>query len=406
MIYSYEAKDGAGRTVTGSLDADNERAAATLVREQGYFPMRLVAQGSGAVGEAPAEPDRSDRRATGAGPSAPWLMVHVIYPLWTGVSLNELTLFYRQFAAMLRAGVPVFQCLTALIAQTGNSTFRKCLQTISADVQNGGSLRGAMGRYPWIFTDFHRAMVGAGETSGRLDLMFARLADALEQEQMLRRSIKRETFYPKAVLVCAFLLPQLFYLVKGGFGAYFTHAIMPLLLMLAIVGVVVVLNKLGSQAKGVYHAFLTMIPGIGGTVKMIALARFARTLASLFAAGLLVPEAIRSAAESCGNAYIGGRIVRAIPRVMAGGGITEPLRATGIFPPMVVSMLGTGEQTGSLDQTMDKVAEFYEAESVVRLHQAAIIVGIVALLIAAAAVFVTVLNAYQGMYGDLLKPED
>ena len=406
MIYSYEAKDGTGRTVTGSLDADDERAAATLVREQGYFPMRLVPQNGGAAGPAPEPASRDTHRDATRRPSAPWLMVHVVYPLWTGVGLNELTLFYRQFAAMLRAGVPVFQCLTALIAQTGNPTFRRCLHTISADVQNGDSLSGGMGRYPWIFTDFHRAMVGAGETSGRLDLMFARLADALEQEQMLRRSIKRETFYPKAVLVCAFLLPQLVYLVTGGIGAYVRHAIVPLLGLLAVVGVVVVLNKLGSQAKGAYHAFLTMIPGVGGTVKMIALARFARTLASLFAAGILVPNAIRSAAESCGNAYIGGRIVRAIPRVMAGGGITEPLRATGVFPPMVVSMLSTGEQTGSLDQTMDKVAEFYEAESVVRLHQAAVIIGIIALLIAAAVVFVTVLGAYQGMYSDMLKPED
>ncbi len=407
MIYSYEAKDRAGRTVTGSLDAQNERDAATLVREQGYFPMRLVPVAAPGGSPDSASLPRAESRAAPLA-FTQWLLVHLVYPLWTGVGLNELALCYRQFAAMLHAGVPIYQCLATLVAQTRNPSFRRILETVSRRLQQGRTLSEALGEFPWVFTDFHRAMVSAGELTGRLDVIFVRLSDALEQEQALRRSIRRETFYPKSVLVSSFLLPPLFYLITSGVRAYLTHAVLPLLYLGAIVGGLFVLNRLGAQAKQGYHALLAVTPGIGGTVRMIALARFARTLSSLYAAGVALPQAIKSAAETCGNTYLGGRIVRAIPRIAAGGGIVESLRDTNVFPPMVMSMLGTGEQTGSLDQTMDKVAEFYEQESVVRLHQTSVTLGVVALLIAAIVVALDVVGFYQGQagqYNDLLKPD-
>jgi type II secretory pathway component PulF len=403
MIYSYEAKDSLGHTVTGSLDARDERAAAMLVREQGYFPTRLIPADQGR-----SAPPRTDNPQTPVVSPGHWLMVHLVYPIWTGVSVNELALNYRQFAAMLHAGVPIYQCLTTLVAQTRNAIFRRVLSTVSQRVQEGRTLSAALGEYPWIFTDFHRAMISAGEASGRLDLMFARLADALEQEQALRRSIRRETFYPKAVLVSSFLLPPLFYLVTGDVKGYLKHSVVPLFWLLAIVGGIYLLNRLGAQATRAYHAMLATLPGLGGTVRMIALARFARTLASLYAAGVALPQALTSAADTCGNVFLGGRIVRAVPRIQAGHGLVESLRDTKVFPPMVMSMLGTGEQTGSLDQTMDKVAEFYEQESVVRLHQASVMLGVIAFLIAAIVVAMDVISFYTGhmsQYNDLLKPD-
>lgn len=409
MIYSYEAKDGAGRTVTGSLDAQDERAAAMLVRDQGYFPTRLAPLNGSASTAAEAGPvptiTRPSEQSLGK-----WLLVHLVYPIWTGVSLNELALTYRQFGAMLRAGVPIYQCLTTLVAQTRNVTFRNILRAISERVQRGQSLSSAMGEYPWIFTDFHRSMVGAGEMTGGLDSMFTRLSEALEQEMLLRRNIRRETFYPKAVIVCACLLPPLFHLFVpgGGIKAYFQAAIVPLLGLLGFTGGIFVVNRLGAQWKLPYHTFLALLPNIGGTVRMIALARFCRSLASLYAAGVAIPHAIKSAAETCGNTYLGNRIIRAIPRITAGGGIVESMRDTNVFPPMVMSMLGTGEQTGSLDQTMDHVAEYYEQESVVRLHQTSVTIGIIALLIAGLIVAIDVIGFWKGygsQYTDLLKPD-
>ncbi len=406
MVYSYEAKDRAGRTVTGSLDAQDERSAAMLVRDQGYFPTRLVPLTAG-VTDTPSGAAPAADRPPSASPGR-WLLVHIVYAIWSGVGLNELALCYRQFGAMLRAGVPLYQCLTTLVAQTRNGAFRRILHTISGRIQQGRSLTDAMGEYPWVFTDFHRAMIGAGELTGRLDLMFARLADALEQEMLLRRNIRRETFYPKAVLVCACLLPPLFYLVTGNVRGYVTHAVVPLAWLGGLAGGTFVLNRLGAQAKLPYHTFLAVLPGIGGSVRMVALARFSRTLAALYAAGVTMPKAIRSAAETCGNAFLSSRIVRAIPRITAGGGLVESMRDTNVFPPMVMSMLGTGEQTGSLDQTMNHVAEYYEQESAVRLHQTSVTVGIIALFIAGIIVAIDVIHFYQG-YGsqvnDLLKPD-
>jgi type II secretory pathway component PulF len=147
MIYSYEAKDAHGHTVTGSLDAHDEHTAAMLVREQGYFPTRLIPAFSGRTA-APRE-NSPQKPVTTPGR---WLMVHLIYPIWTGVSLNELALSYRQFAAMLHAGVPVYQCLTTLVAQTRNATFRRILNTVSLRLQEGETLSNALGEYPWIFT--------------------------------------------------------------------------------------------------------------------------------------------------------------------------------------------------------------------------------------------------------------
>ena len=129
-------------------------------------------------------------------PLGRWLLAHLVFPLWSGVGLRDLALLYRQFSAMISAGVPIYQCLTTLVRQTGNGVLR------GTDAQNqrpgleGGMLTEAMAQFPWVFTDFHRAMIAAGEQSGRLDVMMARLATALEQEYALRASIKKETWYP------------------------------------------------------------------------------------------------------------------------------------------------------------------------------------------------------------------
>ena len=141
---------------------------------------------------------------------------------------------------------------------------------------------------------------------------------------------------------------------------------------------------------------------------MVALARFARALASLYSAGVAIPEALEAAAAATGNAYMARRMVSAVPALQGGRGITEALAATDIFPPMVVSMLGTGEQTGGLDMTMDKVAEYYEQEAAVRLHQLSVTLGAVALIIAGIRVAIVVGNFYTGYFNhmnDMANPD-
>jgi len=404
MIYSYQAKDRQGRTVTGALDAPDERQAAHEIREMGYFPMRVAAQAGAVGGYDGASGYVPVAAGTGyAAPAAPpisvgrWLLVHLVYSFWTGVGLRDLALMYRQFAAMLGAGVPIYQALTTLSAQTSNTALRRALGQIAARVYNGEKLTLAMAEIPWIFTEFHRSMVYAGEQSGRMDVMMNRLSLALEQEYTLRSIIKKETRNPAFALLASFLLPDLVDLVvKGNAKLYFHDAVLPLLYVLMIALAVFVATKLLSRFKFFYDSLVAHLPPFGSAVRMVALARFARVLSSLYAAGLPIPEILKGAAAATGNAYMERRMISAIPAIEGGHGLTEALRATRVFPPLVLSMLATGEQTGSLDMTMDKVAEYYEAESITRLHQMAVALGAFATMLIGIRVAMVLAKFYTG----------
>ena len=415
MIYSYQAKDRSGRTVTGSLDAPDERRAAQEIRDMGYFPMRLAPQQGGAAALSP-QTGAPARGAAGlpARPGLPigrWLLARLVYSLWSGVGLRDLALLYRQFSAMLGAGVPIYQCLTSLTQQTGNGVLRRCLSRISARVLEGAMLTEAFGEFPWIFTDFHRAMIAAGEQSGRMDVMLSRLASALEQEYALRASVKKETWYPAMTLLMSFLLPPIVdVIVLKNVRLYYHEAVQPLLIFGAILAAGYVVTRLLSQFKVAYDWLLAFLPGIGGAVRMVALARFARVMASLYAAGVSIPEALRYGGGGDGQCVHGKAAHDDSHSRPCKAGAESPRRcmATHIFPPMVVSMLGTGEQTGSLDMTMDKVAEYYEQESVVRLHQLSVTLGAVALVIAGIRVAIVVGNFYTGYFNkmnDMANPD-
>ena len=402
MIYSYQAKDRQGRTVTGALDASDERQAAHEIREMGYFPMRVAVQAGTAGGAAAYAP-----RPAGVGyarPAAPrmpigrWLMIHLVYSFWSGVGLRDMALMYRQFAAMLGAGVPIYQALSTLSAQTSNAVLKRILARIAAQVEKGEKLTLAMEEFPWVFTEFHRAMIYAGEQSGRLDIMMNRLSAALEQEYGLRAIIKKETWYPAFTLVASFLLPPLVDLIVPGVGSYFHDAILPLLEVLLVVVVIFVATRVASQFKLFYDSLIAHLPPFAGAVRMIALARFARVLSSLYAAGLPIPEILKGAAAATGNAYMEKRMISALPAIEGGHGLTEALRATRVFPPLVLSMLATGEQTGSLDMTMDKIAEYYEAESATRLHQMAVALGAFAMMIVGIRVAMVLGKFYTGYF--------
>jgi type IV pilus assembly protein PilC len=410
MIYSYQAKDGSGRTVTGSLDAPDEHRAAQEIRDMGYFPMRLAPQSGGAATLSPL--DGPPPRALSSSPAMPpgrWVLAHLVYPLWSGVKLRDMAMMYRQFSAMIHAGVPIYQCLTTLVQQTSNSGLRKQLQQISTRVQNGEMLTEAMAEFPWVFTDFHRAMVSAGEQSGRLDLMMERLATALEQEMDLRRIISRETWYPKLVVVVGLLaLPLVDLVVYHDVRRYIHDAVLPLVGGVGIFLVLYAMTRWLSQFKTFYDALLATIPPFAGAVRMVALARFARVLSSLYAAGVSIPAALTGAANATGNAYLARRILSAIPALQGGHGIAESLMKTGVFPPLVISMLGTGEQTGSLDMTMDKVAEYYEQEAAVRMHQLGVALGTLLIIILGIMTLMFMIQFYTGYFNkmnDMASPD-
>ena len=422
MLYSYQAKDQTGRTITGALDAESERQAAQEIRDMGYFPMRLAPQQGGAATlDSPQKSfsDNAQNRSALNGSSGMlprskmspglWLLAHLIFPLFSGVSLRDMALMYRQFAAMLGAGVPIYQCLTSLTQQTTNGILRGHLRKISARVQEGEMLTSAMAEAPWIFTDFHRALISAGEVSGRLDTMMDRLSSALEQEYALRNSIKGQIIEPILTLVMTFLLPPLVLLVVAhDVRGYLAQAVYPLLQVVAVVADIYVVGKMLSQFKFLFDGFVYSLPGIGGAVRMISVARFARAFSALYSAGVGIPEAIRFSASATGNEFLSRRMRAAIPAIMLGQGIAESLQATRVFPPMMVSMLQTGERTGGMDTIMDKVAEYYEQESVVRLQQICVTLRTVLLMVAGIRVLMILIAFYGGYFSkmnDMANPD-
>jgi type II secretory pathway component PulF len=415
MLYSYEAKDEAGKTITGQLEAESERLVAGHLRDMGFFPMRVSAQRSAAaavslrnVGYVARESVIPGQLSIWNQPQETWLKRNVLFPVWTGVSQPDLAFFYRQVAAMVNAGVPLYRTLTAIQEQLRPGLLKKTVSQISDHVQAGGTLTDALSQFPYIFTELHRAMIGVAEKTGSLDIMLGRVADYIEREYALRQMIKRETFYPKMVLVLSLLLPSLYLFVPGQGGpmAYFHTAVAPLIAILVGLGAFYVTGRWSLQSETIRLAYDTIkshLPYFGNTVRMLSMAKFSRAFAAMYAAGISVPESLLTASRVSGNAYLGQGIRRAAEALIGGATITEAFQSARVFPPMVTSMVATGETTGSLDAMLEKAADYYEGEAGVRLHKSAQVLGVLALLVAAVVVGYEVIKFYSGYFNGLLN---
>lgn len=417
MIYSYEAKDETGNTVKGQLEGENERLVASRLRDMGYFPMRVApglsmrATGGGTLGLTAQQSVLPGQIAIWNQPREHWFKRGVLFPLWTGVSLPDVAFFYRQMAAMVNAGVPIYRALTSIEEQTRSGLLKKAIHQIGQHVQAGGSLTDAFAQFPYIFTDLQRAMIGVAEQTGGLDIMFGRVSDYVEREHALRQMIKRETFYPKMVLVLSLLLPSLYLFVpgQGGPTAYFHTAVAPLIAILGGIAGLYTLGRYTMQSQTMrlcYDTIKSHLPYFGSTVRMLSLAKFARALAALYSAGVSVQSALLTSAEVAGNAYLAAGMRRAAEALVGGASIGEAFQAARVFPPMVTSMVSTGETTGSLDAMLEKAADYYEGEAAVRLHKSAQVLGVLALLVAAVVVGYEVIKFYTGYFGNIMNAAD
>lgn len=414
MIYSYEAKDETGNTVKGQLEGENERLVASRLRDMGYFPMRVA-------------PHAAPLRSSGAGeltaklsvlpgqiaiwnqPKDHWFKRNVLFPLYTGVSLPDVAFFFRQMSAMINAGVPIYRSLTSIEEQTRSGLLKKVIHQIGEHVQAGGSLTDALAQFPYIFTDLQRAMIAVAEQTGGLDIMFGRVSEYIEREYALRQMVKRETFYPKMVLVLAFLLPPLYLLVLNQGAAYFNTAILPIIDILAGVGIIYTVGRYSLQSytfRVMYDTFKSHLPYFGNTVRMLALAKFARALAALYAAGVPVQNALVTASEVAGNAYLGAGMRRAAEALVGGASIGEAFQSARVFPPMITSMVSTGETTGNLDAMLEKAADYYEGEASVRLHKSCQMLGVLILLAVGAYVGYVVIKFYVHYFNGLMSAGD
>lgn len=294
---------------------------------------------------------------------------------------EALSLFYRQLATMLGAGVPIYQALTTLLGQRQPRPLRESLATVSASVLQGASLSRAMAARPRHFTGFHRAMVAAGERSGDLVLALRRLAEHLEEEQAFRREIKREMFSSKLTMAFALLFwPVVLVRFQGNTVALVLIGILPLLLFGLLLLVGSVLPRLSGRSVLWEDRLISHMPILGRTAGLIWQTHFARNLSFLYHAGISLPEAVRWSCDASGNLYLAGRIRASASRLDKGEGLASALESVGLLDPVLVTMLKTGELTGNFEAVLEKAAEHFKQMTDVALHQLRVSLGVAATL--------------------------
>ena len=299
-------------------------------------------------------------------------------------STKDLAIFTRQFATMISAGLPLVQCLDILAKQSSKPAFGRVIADVTREVESGSTLSDALGKHKNVYDDLFRNMVAAGEAGGVLDEILMRLATYIEKADALKRKVQSAMVYPAVVLTVAlgatafmliFIIPT-FAKMFTDFGGELplpTKIVLALSDMLqrfwwagllAIAAGVFSLKRYYDTEAGHRNidALVLRIPALGDVMLKGAVARFTRTLGTLIASGVPILSGLEITARTAGNKIIAEAIMTARASIREGETVAAPLKASAVFPPMVVQMISVGEQTGALDEMLTKIAVFYEAE--------------------------------------------
>jgi type IV pilus assembly protein PilC len=353
--FSWEGKDKRGNKVRGRTFAANEASLRADLRRQGVAPTRVKTQRAGLFG--------------GGGKVNPM----------------DIAVFSRQLATMLGAGIPMVQAFDIIGNGNEKPAMQKLVLDIKANIEGGSTLHETLAQHPLYFDDLFVNLTAAGEQAGALESLLDKIATYKEKTEALKKKIKKALFYPAAVLVVAvivsailliFVIPQFESLFKG-FGAdlpAFTQMVVNLsrwvqhygFALLVVVGLAVYtflyFKKRSRNMRRWLDRALLKFPIIGPIMVKAAIARFARTLATMFAAGVPLVEAMQSVAGATGNIVYEEGTLRMKDEVATGQRLQRAMENTGLFPNMVVQMIAVGEESGSLDAMAGKVADFYESE--------------------------------------------
>ena len=358
--YAYKARDSEGKIHKGTISAENERAVVNFIREKNYFATEIKE-----VKEQSSLDDMISKMR--------------------GVSAKEIALFCRQLSTMIDAGVPLVNGIAILIEQTYNPVLKKTFRDIYQQVQQGETLSNSMKRHSNLFPPLMLHMIEAGEVGGVLDAVLARLADHLEKEHKMKEKIKSAMTYPLVVITLAigivmFILVKVMPTFMTMFENMKTELPMPTKILLSISGFMqsywwlVLLALIGAigLASSLYKSSLvyrrrfdyitTKLPVFGILLQKVAIARFSRTLSTVLYGGVPILTALDVVKNVTGNINMIEALAEASKDVRDGFTMSDTLKKSGIFTPMVVQMVGIGEETGQLDTMLNKIADFYESD--------------------------------------------
>ena len=354
--FKYEAKNRAGKTVKGKIEAPGPDSAGQKLRSQGL----------------------TDISVTAAGPGFSLAF------LSGGITVKDMKIFTQQFSTMIDAGLPLVQCLDILGSQNDNKMFAAVLLDVKATVEGGATFSEALAKHPKVFDELFVNLVAAGEMGGILDTIMKRLGEYIEKRERLQKQIKGAMTYPVTILVITLALVTVMlkwviptfssmFVDMGGEMPALTQAVMDLsesfqenwwIMALAIGALVAMVSVTYSNPKGkyIYHKVFLVLPIFGPLIRKIAVARFCRTMGTLLSSGVPILDAMDTVAKAAGNMIIAEFIGVVKTQISEGRNMSEPLSESDIFPGMVVQMIAVGEQTGALDVMCVKIADFYDEE--------------------------------------------
>ncbi len=353
--FLWEGTDRNGKKIKGKSLADNEAAVRADLRRQGVVPTRI----------------RKQRKSLFSGGGR--------------IETSDIAIFSRQLATMLAAGIPLVQAFEIVGNGHENEAMQKLILGIKADVEGGSALAEALAKQPLYFDDLFVNLVEAGEQAGALETLLDKIATYKEKTEAIKKKIKKALTYPAAVLVVAFIVTTilLIFVIPSfedlfqGFGADlpgFTRMVIDLSLFVrtngiyivmiagAIIGTFFYFKKRSRPFRHFLDRLMLKIPVIGPILQKASIARYARTLSTMFAAGVPLVEALESVAGATGNIVYEMGVLQMRDEVATGQRLQQSMENTDLFPNMVVQMIAVGEESGSLDQMSAKVADFYEED--------------------------------------------
>ena len=375
--YKFTALDARGKEVHGEIDADSQSMAVARIREKQYFPTKVEELAAGGGAAAPA-------KKGGAKKGAMQMEIKMPKFLQGGVKAKQLTTFTRQMSTLVNAGLPLMRALRVLQRQEKNAALRDAVVQMAESIESGSTFAEALAAHPKIFDRLFVNMVKAGEIGGVLDVVLARLAEFQEKAEKIKGKVKSAMTYPIVVLVMAisilmFLMTYIVPKFADIFGDLMGGKGMPMLtqfvmsassvmvhrfpVVLIVIVVLVVVTKLMAKTdKGRYalDQFKLHAPVFGTLISKNSISRFTRTLGTLMSAGVPVLQALNIVKETVGNEVISKAVVTIHDAVKEGENMAPPIASSKVFPPMVVSMVEVGEETGALPDMLMKIADSYD----------------------------------------------
>lgn len=357
--FVYKVRDRSGKIFTGNMEGENRSSVVSRLREMDYYITSVIEKKKN-------------------------ILFSTQLNLFKGIKLRDLTIFYRQFATMVNAGLTLVNSLDILTEQVENKVLANNINVIKSDVEAGSTLADSMAKFPQVFSELYLSMVRAGEVGGVLDEILNKIADLMEKEFALRQKVKSAMAYPSfvagaavimSIFMLAFILPQFVGVFKqfGGELPALTQFFVTLtilfnkywyLFFMVFAGLVAAFLAYKKTPSGKLNLdkFKLRAPIIGEINRKSAVSRFTRILGTLIKSGVPILEALQVSSNAIGNLVISSAVLGARTKIKEGQSISGPLAASGVFPPMVTQMIMVGEESGELEEMLINVAKFYDEE--------------------------------------------